>query len=138
MPLNNSPVQLGVGEWVSDGQTPDTTVAHVRELSFSSCQIGFRNLVSGDAGPLTAALERHDIQATALMELGPGPMVWDFHQVREPSAFEVSPATKCGRIWRTSSTQLKTRKPVVEDVVSVTTSRLHATWRTSPISDRPQ
>jgi sugar phosphate isomerase/epimerase len=89
--------QLGVVVWVGDGQMPDSAIARVRNLSFSSCQIGFHNLRPGDAAPLKAALEKHDVRATALMELGPGPMIWNFYQGPETIGL-VPPATRRARI----------------------------------------
>jgi L-ribulose-5-phosphate 3-epimerase len=75
-----SPIQLGVVVGVPKGQQPDATIARVQQLGFSGCQISFRNLTAGDAGPLKAALEKYNVQATAVMELGPGPKVWNFYQ----------------------------------------------------------
>lgn len=73
------PIRLGVVVWVENGQTPDAAVARVKKLGFPTCQIGFRELKPGDAAPLKAALAKHGIEATALLELGPGRMVWDFY-----------------------------------------------------------
>jgi L-ribulose-5-phosphate 3-epimerase len=97
MPPNGSPIQLGVVVWVPNGQTPDHTIARVQQLSFSSCQVGFRNLAAGDAGPLKAALEKHKVQATALLELGPGPKVWNFYQGPLTIGL-IPPATREARI----------------------------------------
>jgi L-ribulose-5-phosphate 3-epimerase len=95
--LPSSPIQLGVVVRVPDGQTPDATIARVRELTFSSCQIGFQNLSASDAGPLKAALARHDVRATALMEQGPGPKVWNFYQGPLTIGL-IPPATRQARI----------------------------------------
>jgi sugar phosphate isomerase/epimerase len=97
MASGSSPIQLGVVVWVPNGQTPDQTIARVQQLSFSSCQIGFRNLSAADAGPLKAALEKHKVQATAIMELGPGPMVWNFYQGPLTIGL-IPPATRQARI----------------------------------------
>jgi L-ribulose-5-phosphate 3-epimerase len=97
MTTSSYPIELGVAVWVGKGQTPDTTVAHVRELSFTSCQIGFRNLTREDAGPLKTALAKHGVRATALMELGTGPMVWNFYQGPLTIGL-VPPATRQSRI----------------------------------------
>jgi L-ribulose-5-phosphate 3-epimerase len=96
-PLSSSPIQLGVVVKVPNGQTPEATIARVRELSFSSCQISFQNLAASDAAPLKAALAKHDVRATALMELGPGPKVWNFY--RGPLTIGlIPPATRQARI----------------------------------------
>ena len=73
MPSSASPIQLGVVVGVPNGQTPDATIARVRRLGFAGCQISFRNLTAGDAGPLKAALEKYHVQATAVMGARTGP-----------------------------------------------------------------
>jgi sugar phosphate isomerase/epimerase len=95
--LHSLPIQLGVVVKVPVGQTPDATIARVRELSFSSCQIGFQNLAADDAGPLKAALQKHDVQVTAVMEQGPGKKVWNFYQGPLTIGL-IPPATREARI----------------------------------------
>src|ERR1700677_5041024 len=70
MPSSSSPIQLGVVVGVPDGQTPDATIAKVRQLDFYGCQISFRHLTAVDAGPVEAAREKYHVKATAVMELG--------------------------------------------------------------------
>ena len=74
------PMRLGVVVWVRKGETPDAVVARVKKLGFPTCQIGFNELTKESAGPLKRALKRYKIEATALLELGPGRMVWDFYE----------------------------------------------------------
>lgn len=74
------PIRLGVVTWVGKGQTPDAVVGRVKKLGFPTCQIGFSDLTRGAAAPLKAALARHGVEATAMLELGPGRMVWDFYE----------------------------------------------------------
>ncbi len=74
------PIRLGVVARVSSGQEPEQVIAHVREMGFPTCQIGFQKLSKGDAVPLRKALDRHHVDATAILELGPGRMVWDFYE----------------------------------------------------------
>jgi len=74
------PMRLGVVAWVRKGETPDAVIARVKKLGFPTCQIGFHGLTRDSAGPLKRALQRHQIEATALLELGPGRMVWDFYE----------------------------------------------------------
>src|SRR5882757_7910561 len=74
------PIRLGVVVWVANGENPDVVVGRVKRLGFPTCQIGFHSLTANDAGPLKAALARHNVEATALLELGPGRMVWDFYE----------------------------------------------------------
>ncbi|WP_321476021.1 sugar phosphate isomerase/epimerase family protein [uncultured Paludibaculum sp.] len=73
-----SPIRLGIVVWVRKGETADAVVGRVKKLGFPTCQIGFEDLKPRDAVPLKAALQAHGVEATALLELGPGRMVWDF------------------------------------------------------------
>jgi L-ribulose-5-phosphate 3-epimerase len=75
-----SPIHLGVVVWVRKGETPDAVIGRVKKLGFPTCQIGFNGLTPGDAVPLKTALRAHGVEATALLELGPGRMVWDFYE----------------------------------------------------------
>ncbi len=72
------PIKLGVVTRVRPGETPDSTIAHVRKLGFSTCQIGVRPMTMADIPALKAALAKYSVEATAVMELGPGRMVWNF------------------------------------------------------------
>lgn len=74
------PIRLGVVVWVRKGESSDDVVGRVKHLGFPTCQIGFQALSASDAVPLKAALARHGVDATALLELGPGRMVWDFYE----------------------------------------------------------
>lgn len=91
-------IQLGVVVWVRQGESPAAAAARVRSLTFSACQIGYGPSIQiQDAAPLKQALREHGVQATALLELGPGPMVWNFYQ--GPSTIGlVPPATRQARI----------------------------------------
>ena len=74
------PIRLGVVTRVRAGETPDSTIARVKKLGFSTCQIGVRPMTMSDVPALKAALTKHGVEATAVMELGPGRMVWDFNE----------------------------------------------------------
>ena len=74
------PIRLGVVTRVRAGETPDSTIARVKKLGFSTCQIGVRPMTMSDVPSLKAALTKHGVEATAVMELGPGRMVWDFNE----------------------------------------------------------
>ncbi|HLH03371.1 MAG TPA: sugar phosphate isomerase/epimerase family protein [Bryobacteraceae bacterium] len=71
---------LGLVVSVGSGQNPDPVVRRVRELGFDTCQIGLHDLTTENAERLRRALAQHRVEATAIMELGPGRMVWDFYQ----------------------------------------------------------
>ncbi len=68
------PIGLGVVVWVRHGDDPDHVIARVRQLGFPTCQIGFKNLSKSAATLLRKALDKHGVEATALLELGPGRM----------------------------------------------------------------
>jgi L-ribulose-5-phosphate 3-epimerase len=90
-------MRLGIVTHVRQGQSPDIAVARVKQLGFSTCQIGVSGLTRDHAAPLKSALARHGVEATAIMELGPGPMVWNFAE--GPSTIGlVPPGTRRARI----------------------------------------
>ena len=92
-----APMRLGVVARVRQGETPDIAVSRVKSLGFPTCQIGIQGLKPGDAKPLKYALARHGVEATAIMELGPGRMVWNFSE--GPSTIGLVPAeTRRARI----------------------------------------
>jgi L-ribulose-5-phosphate 3-epimerase len=74
------PIRLGIVVRVRHRDTPDEVIARVRQLGFSTCQIGFERLSQDAAVPLRHALSKHRVEATALLELGPGRMVWNFSE----------------------------------------------------------
>ena len=89
--------RLGVVVWVRANDTPDAVVARVAKLGFSTCQIGFDNLSLSCAHPLREALAKHGIEATALLELGPGRTVWNFYE--GPITIGLIPTeTRSGRV----------------------------------------
>ena len=71
---------MRLGIIASGGQDADGAIAKVRELGFPTCQVRAENHGDELAMRLKSALERYQIEATALVVLGPGPMVWDFYQ----------------------------------------------------------
>jgi L-ribulose-5-phosphate 3-epimerase len=71
------PIQLGLVVKVMRGQDPAIALARVRKLGFSNCQMS--GLTLDAAKPLKRAMAESGVLVTAVMELGPGPMVWDFY-----------------------------------------------------------
>ncbi|HEY7209251.1 MAG TPA: sugar phosphate isomerase/epimerase family protein [Bryobacteraceae bacterium] len=74
------PIRMGVVARVRRGEDPERSIAYVRELGFPTCQIGFATLSKEVSLPLRRALDKHRVEATAVMELGPGRMVWNFYE----------------------------------------------------------
>lgn len=74
--------QVGVVVDVSaeDGG-PDKAIAKVKSFGLSFCQVGVgASPAAALASPLKTALAKYQVEATAVMTLGPGKMVWDFYQ----------------------------------------------------------
>ena len=91
------PIRLGATTWVGKGQTPDSAVKRIRDLGLSTCQIGFNALTADAAEPLKYALTNYGVEATALMELGPGRKVWNLSE--GPQTIGIIPlATQRARI----------------------------------------
>lgn len=68
---------------------PEAAIDRVAGLGFASCMVFPRELTSGIATRLRDALQRRNVDATALVTLGPGEMVWDF--LRGPATIGLVP-----------------------------------------------
>ncbi|MFL6350463.1 MAG: sugar phosphate isomerase/epimerase family protein [Bryobacteraceae bacterium] len=88
--------RLGVVVSVTE-TTPDEAIATVRTFGLPTCQIHVGMAPANLAGPLKAALAKYQIEATAVMTLGPGPMVWDFSDGPKTIGL-VPPSTRAARI----------------------------------------
>jgi sugar phosphate isomerase/epimerase len=95
------PIELGVVVRVPAEADPDATIAHVHDLGFSTCQVGIGNLASRSlpetSDRLKKALGKYGVRATAVMELGPGLMVWNFYQGPQTIGI-IPPDTRQARI----------------------------------------
>jgi L-ribulose-5-phosphate 3-epimerase len=76
----NTPLPLGMVISLRHGGDPAEAIARVRKFGFSTCQIGVGAFSKEAAKQLRKTLEEQKVQATALVELGPGPMVWNFYE----------------------------------------------------------
>lgn len=83
-PMQSAPApkkpRLGVVVGVTGKNTPETGIAKVKAFGLPTCQVGVGMAPASLAEPLKAALAKHQVEATAVMTLGPGKMVWDFYQ----------------------------------------------------------
>ena len=77
--ISSYPVQLGLVTKTRRGEDPQVQLERVKRLGFSNCQMSFEGLTLEVAGPLRRAMDKTGIRVTAVMELGPGPKVWDFY-----------------------------------------------------------
>ncbi len=77
---DNYPIQLGLVTRLRKEEEPATVLARVRELGFRNCQMSFDSPSLETAQKLKRAMAEQGVRVTAVMELGPGRMVWDFYQ----------------------------------------------------------
>jgi sugar phosphate isomerase/epimerase len=88
---------LGVVVGVAGSESPDQAIAKVKAFGLPCCQVGVGMAPSSLAEPLKAALAKYQVEATAVMTLGPGKMVWDFYQGPLTIGI-VPPQTRAARI----------------------------------------
>jgi len=71
--------RLGVTISVVGKSTPAEAIAKVHAFGLPTCQVHVGMAPASLAGPLKEALAKYRVEATAVMTLGPGRMVWDFY-----------------------------------------------------------
>jgi len=76
----NSPKGMRLGTIADVGKDADAAIARVRQLGFPTCQVSTEHYSSELALRLKGALEKYGVEATALLALGGGRMVWDFYE----------------------------------------------------------
>ncbi len=72
--------RLGVVTKVGPGDTSDSTIKHVHDLGFPTCQIFYEKLSLADAPGLLEACKRYGVEVSAVSEHNPGPRIFDFYQ----------------------------------------------------------
>src|SRR5215467_3172591 len=77
---NDGKKPLRLGLIIGIGKDPDAAMAKVRDLGLPTSQVHVGEFESELVGKLRQALEKHQIEATALVVGGPGKEVWDFYQ----------------------------------------------------------
>jgi L-ribulose-5-phosphate 3-epimerase len=93
----NSRPRLGVTISVVGKNTPDEAIAKVHAFGLPTCQAHVGMAPASLATPLKDALAKYQVEATAVMTLGPGRMVWDFYDGPRTIGI-VPPATRAARI----------------------------------------
>ena len=90
--------QLGVIAHMTAQSSPEQAIAKVNAFGFTTCQIAVGPAPDVLLAPfLKAALHKYQVQGTAIMTLGPGPMVWDFYS--GPKTIGIVPqATRAARV----------------------------------------
>lgn len=90
--------RIGVVIDAAGKDTPDQAVARVKAFGLASCQVHVGAVPQASlAEPLKDALAKYRVEATAVMTLGPGKMVWDFYHGPATIGL-VPPATRPARI----------------------------------------
>jgi sugar phosphate isomerase/epimerase len=89
--------RLGVVTGVTGHDSPDAAIAKVHSLGFRTCQVHVGMSPASLAEPLRQALDKYQVEATAVMTLGEGKMVWDFYQGPLTIGI-VPPSTRAARI----------------------------------------
>ncbi len=77
-PPAGKPMRLGI--FVGVEKDAGAALAKVRDLGFTTCQIGIEDFSPAMVTALKAAMDKTGIEITALDSLGPGPHVWDFYE----------------------------------------------------------
>jgi L-ribulose-5-phosphate 3-epimerase len=72
------PLRLGL--ILGIGEDPDAAMAKVHKLGLPTCQVFVDEINTELVGRLRQALDKYQIEATALVVGGPGKEVWDFYQ----------------------------------------------------------
>jgi L-ribulose-5-phosphate 3-epimerase len=89
--------RLGVVAQATEKGGPEAAIRKVHSFGFPTCQVSVGMAPRSMAAPLREALEKYQIEATALMTLGSGRMVWDFYE--GPLTIGIVPrATRAARI----------------------------------------
>ena len=90
--------RLGVVARIGEKISPDEAIAKVHSFGLPTCQLSVGPAPDVLlAAPIRTALEKYEVEATAIMTLGPGRMVWDFYSGPDTIGI-VPPATRVARI----------------------------------------
>jgi len=80
VPSNEGKKPLRLGLIIGIGKDPEAAMAKVHDLGLPTCQAFADDFEPGLVVRLRQALDKHGIEATALVVGGPGKEVWDFYQ----------------------------------------------------------
>ncbi len=80
VPANEGKKPLRLGLIIGIGKDPDAAMGKVHELGLPTCQVFVDEIEAELAGHLRQALDKYQVEATALVVGGPGKEVWDFYQ----------------------------------------------------------
>jgi L-ribulose-5-phosphate 3-epimerase len=77
---NQAKTGMRLGVIAALGADPEPAVRRVRDLGFPTCQVAGGSLDAAYAKRLREALDRHQVEGTAVIAGGPGPEVYDFYR----------------------------------------------------------
>jgi L-ribulose-5-phosphate 3-epimerase len=77
---NEGKKPLSLGLILGIGKDPDAAMAKVHELGLPTCQVFVEEIETELVSRLRQALDKYQIEATALVVGGPGKEVWDFYE----------------------------------------------------------
>lgn len=98
-PARSDSVAWKLGMILGVGNDPEKAIALVHSIGFPTCQLEMSVFTADLAQQLRQSLDRHKIEATALVTGGPGPDIYDFY--RGPlTCGLVPPATRSARVAR--------------------------------------
>ena len=80
VPADNGKQPLRLGLIIDIDKDPDSAMAKVRGLGLTTAQVYVNEFESGLTEKLNRALDKNNIEPTALVVGGPGKEVWDFYQ----------------------------------------------------------
>jgi sugar phosphate isomerase/epimerase len=89
--------RLGIVTSATGPGGPEKGIAKVHALGFRTCQVHVGMSPDSMVEPLREALAKYQVEATAVMTLGEGKMVWDFYQGPLTIGI-IPPATRAARI----------------------------------------
>ena len=90
-------MRLGVVTGLSPD--PDAAIRRLKDLGFSTCQVSPGAADEATAVKLREALDRHRVEASAVIAGGPGPEIYNFYQ--GPQTIGLVPrSTRAARIER--------------------------------------
>ncbi len=96
-PADGARPRLGIVTNVTGNATPEQGIAKVHAFGFETCQVHVGMAPIALAPPLKDALAKYGVEATAVMTLGAGRMVWDFYEGPKTIGL-VPPSTRADRI----------------------------------------
>ncbi|MGH9401323.1 MAG: sugar phosphate isomerase/epimerase family protein [Terriglobia bacterium] len=98
-PSGSNSVAWKLGMILGVGNNPEKAIDLVHSLGFPTCQLEMSDFTPDLAQRLRQALDRHKVEATALVTGGPGPDIYDFYQGPLTCGL-VPPATRAARVAR--------------------------------------